>query len=1418
MADTGPVGLHPSAREWAEALWLARKLSARPGDDPPGPDSHSRDEDIPDRPPLPLPQEWTSDQDGATPDDGRPEHDGPAERPEGPPLADEHRPARAKRPDLVPAPPPAATRGRSEAAWREPRRLAAALRPLARRREVPGTALLDEDATAEQAADHGLWLPVLVPERRRWFDLAVIIDDYPTMEPWSGAAADLVHSLRASRVFRDVHVWHTRAPAQGRTGTHPFVRDPAELLTGDGKRLFLVLSDCQGADWRPDGRWPVFLRRWAEHGPVTVAHPLPAHMWGDSDAVPRDISVRVPERGAPNLSWELRRDGGWTTAAVTPGLPLAVPVIAWDTRWLAAWASLVTAGDHPYSEVAALLLEPPARGAVRTPDEPVPQSTQSGAETAGVLRTFFDNASAAARELALHLALVPLTPDVVRAVREDAADGHPLPWAELLRSGLVRGDREGSWTFGAGANTEERIRAALLRGVRRSELWDALRSASRSAGRATGRDDVLDLLLHSDGRARSDLDASLLTAAAPALGALGVHVRMGGKPVVEGRGEVSPRPQPPVVRVAQPVGTHHGGAVQANPPTTETQQTEQPPTVPVGQSDVPQRGVHRPIPLPIPHFSGRGRELGDLRSLLHDTGRTDVLPVALRGLGGVGKTQLALKYMADHRSEYDRTWLINAEQPDVVRLELAALAPEVGVVPDGQGEVIPRVLEALATGRPVRRWLLVFDNAGDPRDTMPYVEYLMRGTSDTRHIIITSRHAGWSDVIPCAQVEVFTRAESVRFLAERAHWQDHPAQSDRLANILGDLPLALEQCAALQRTTGQSIDDFLDFIERNHRQVLAERVPTVSQPVATVWRSSTQALRDSVPGALELLRLLAFFGPEPVPLSLLHGTRVIPGLPPGLAELAADPILRSRALRAIGSQSLLNVDNVRGTVQMHRLLRLVLQEEFDDTERADQRHIVHQLLAAHDPGDVQQRADWRRYTDIFSHLEPTGLIDCEDRGLRETALSVAMFLRFSGVPETCARFSERLVDRWRVRLGEDDPQTLWAMRQQAAAYWLLSDFTRSRPLSRHVYERLRATLPASSEYVVNAAGAYAADLRTAGDLGAAKELDTWAFQQVGADYADDDPIALRTAHNYAVSLRVNGFYHEALARDWLNYEGYRALYGEDALDTLFAINNVARDRRECGDYEGAYQLQRDTLARYRNSYGDSHPHTLRAIKNSAVTSRRAARYGESLDLGREALERHLLFYGPEHIESLAAATNLANDLRVNGENEAALDQASRAEAGYRRVFGDAHPLTSLASLNHGAALRACGEHSRALGLDERSARALARALAPDHPWLLLTRINVATGLAAAGRIDEARALDGDAAQVLTGRYGERHPATLAALRNLALDILPVDEEAGEALLNSVVERLTDTLGPDHPETLAAAERRRADCDIEPPPL
>jgi Tetratricopeptide repeat/TIR domain len=821
-----------------------------------------------------------------------------------------------------------------------------------------------------------------------------------------------------------------------------------------------------------------------------------------------------------------------------------------------------------------------------------------------------------------------------------------------------------------------------------------------------------------------------------------------------------------------------------------------------------------------PYFTGRDGMLGQLRRRL-TTDVTALVPHSLQGLSGVGKTQLAIEYAYRFAADYDIVWWIPSDSRAGARQSLADLATRLDLGGPGAetGELIRAVLDGLRTGQPYQRWLLIFDNAGAPDDLRPLL------LSGPGHTLVSSRDQSWANQADVLDVDVYAREESTEFLRRRLR-RLSLADASRLAEELGDLPLALEHAAGWLFTTQMTADDYLSLLHEHTADLFGPAEPKdYAASIRATWTVSMNQLREENPDAEMLLNLCAFIGPDPIPLGLLTA-RPPEAMPATLRRALDSPIQRANTLRDIRSYSLARVSESAAdgpfagpTLQQHRLVQAVARDVVSAGERESYRSLAHQILAGADPGDPELPANWPTYVALLPHVLSSEAFADIDPDVRRLTLHEARALWRRGEFRTCLNLVTDAAKAWPESLEETDPDLLLASRERSNALYGLGRFGEALEEDRGVYDRLVRRAGRDHPDTLRAAGLLARDYRRMGDFPAARELDDHALTVATRDRGRDDPETIRLAHNVAVNHRMAGEFTDALGIDRYNAEVAPRVLGPDSSASLFAINNVARDLRECGHYYDALSLQETTFSRYREVFGPDNPETLRSMKNLAVGRRKAGRYTEAAVLAEEVLNQHRRRFGPLNPETLAATTNFANDHRCLGEYMSGRGLAELALQGFREVFGDEHAFTACAAVNLAALTRLTGDPEQAREANEEALTRLRVTFGPSHRYTLSCAVNLASDLADLGNLEAARELGQRTLASLRQVSGDDHPYTLGCAVNLALDLRALGErDAYRELFTDTMDRYRRTLGSAHPEVAAAAARQRAVSDIEPPPV
>ncbi len=330
-------------------------------------------------------------------------------------------------------------------------------------------------------------------------------------------------------------------------------------------------------------------------------------------------------------------------------------------------------------------------------------------------------------------------------------------------------------------------------------------------------------------------------------------------------------PAPPLRRV-------HAAVLAQEAPTTAAAVSRNPPV------NLPPRNRS---------FVGRTSLLAEVDRLLDDdTHRPRA--VALSGLAGVGKTELALEVAHRRHREGRVAWWIGADDPAAIASGLADLAAAAGIT---QYEREQDTREAL--WRELDRnpgWVLVFDNADEPHQLEPFLPRAQHGD-----VIITSHNPAWRRLARPISLPPLARAESIEFAVARSGDPDR-AGADALAGMVGDLPLALEQACAYIEQTGMSLPDYVRLFRSRRANLLLRDGGGPGPTIATTWGLAFDRLRVRSPLAAKLLEIMAYLAPDAIDVAVL-------------TPLAADELDLHEAIGELLRLSL--VDREGGRLRMH---------------------------------------------------------------------------------------------------------------------------------------------------------------------------------------------------------------------------------------------------------------------------------------------------------------------------------------------------------------------------------------------------------------------------------------------------------------------------------------------------------------------
>ena len=422
------------------------------------------------------------------------------------------------------------------------------------------------------------------------------------------------------------------------------------------------------------------------------------------------------------------------------------------------------------------------------------------------------------------------------------------------------------------------------------------------------------------------------------------------------------------------------------------------------------------VPARSIYFTGREAELTAIADVLHSSQSSEtaawprVALTALRGMGGVGKTQLAIEYAHRNAYQYTAAWWLSAEQPSLLLQGLAELGNEFGLTPGSNVEVqARRTLGHLARRRD---WLLIFDNVEGSLEAVS--RWLPSGQG---HVMLTSRNPAVARLAPPIQVSEFSRHESVELLRRRSPRLSE-GDAELIAEAVGNLPLPVEQAGAYLDETGMRVDLYLRLLSKRPIDSGIFDDDPVSHPgvVSTITASLNQ-LAEAHPGALTLFEKLAFFAPEPILIATAFDHRGDGG---SLGLDISETGDVGKTMHAIISLALARSHET--SLQIHRIVQSVTRGRLSPEQRTATLLSAANLSVSADPGEPQDPDSWPTYSWLTPHLQAVWSHGAEENvtysnPFRELIIRAAFYLRVSGRIRLAKEISTDIYNRLRGNSG-----------------------------------------------------------------------------------------------------------------------------------------------------------------------------------------------------------------------------------------------------------------------------------------------------------------------------------------------------------------------------------------------------------------
>ena len=674
------------------------------------------------------------------------------------------------------------------------------------------------------------------------------------------------------------------------------------------------------------------------------------------------------------------------------------------------------------------------------------------------------------------------------------------------------------------------------------------------------------------------------------------------------------------------------------------------------------------IPYPRnPYFLGRDI-LFEQISRHMQAGQATALsqPQAISGLGGIGKTQIAVEYAYQFRQEYEAVLWVRAESQETLTASYGELA-RLLLLPEREAQDQEQVIAAVKAWLQLHHlWLLILDNADELGLLPPFLPPASSG-----HVLLTTRAWDMQRLAQRVEVDSWPIEVGAHFLLRRAGRLPldallgqakslERARACQISEQMGGLPLALDQAGAYLEATDMSLEDYQQVYQQHRRHLHQRRgalVPDHPEPVATTWALSFARVKQQNRAAAALLQLCAFLSPDAIPEEvLIKGAKYLGSV---IAPVVANPLRFGQAIEALRRHSLIRRDPATRTLALHRMVQAVVTDEMDAATRKRWIERVIHLLQGQLPSD--EVAEWPRWEQLVGQITVALTWLTKERmtviGISELFRRTGWYLSERARYREAEQLLEKALEQSQREHGKAHPVTGITLHTLAVLYQDQGKYEEAEPL----YQRA---------------------LRI-------------HEQALGPEH----PETARTLHELARLYQDQGKYEEVEPLYQRALRIREQALGPEHPDTASTLYELARLYNNQGKYEEAEPLCQRALHIHEQALGLEHPYTATILNLLARISQGQGKYIEAEALFLSSVHMYEQALGPEHPGTATIRFRLAQLYEAQKRYEKAEPLYQHALRVREQTLGSQHPLTLQTRKSYASLLRTTGRVEEARQLD-----------------------------------------------------------------------------------------------------------------------
>jgi tetratricopeptide (TPR) repeat protein len=798
-----------------------------------------------------------------------------------------------------------------------------------------------------------------------------------------------------------------------------------------------------------------------------------------------------------------------------------------------------------------------------------------------------------------------------------------------------------------------------------------------------------------------------------------------------------------------------------------------------------------------PYIERESNIIQKIKSKLNDT---EFSACAIIGSGGVGKTRIMSEYAHEVKKTGAEVFWFSAISADYIKEEIRQFSLEKGLIIEANkdGNYILQVFKNWMVEN--EDWLFLLDNVEHYQDIKIFLD-IDNTLIGKRHILLTSRNEE-SEIynIQTVELEVFNKNESLKFLKLHTN-QTHNEYTEKIAEYLDGLPLALEQAAAYIREDKTSYKGYYELLEKDTISSLEKKRLSHTESVGATWNISMQRITEA---AQQMLYLCSYMAPENIDEILFSENSELLPLP--LIEKFSEHLERNNIWSQLTRYSLLKKQDDGEGYSIHRLLQGVVRHKINSepqwaqcclslfyksydfkygdiesqnyfskltlhmehflnvakkilTTDEEQKMIVHLYheggFGSHHLGNYSSALEY--YGCALSICEK--ILGKEHLNTATTYNNMAEVFRAQGnYVEALKYFNYALA----IREREKHPDTASTYNNIAEVFRTLGEYDKALKYYDDALIIYEKNLHPDTAIVYNN---MALVFESQGDYDKALKYYSDALIIYEKNLGKEHPNIANTYNNMALVFYTQSNYVKALEYYGYALDIFEKILGKKHPNISSTYNNIAVVFKKQGDYDKALEYYGYALEIREKVFGKEHPNTATTYNNMAGVFYAQGDYDKALEYYGYDLKTCKKILGEEHPDTATAYNNMAMVFKDKGDYNKALEYCSCALTIREKILGK-HPSTATTYNNMALIFRAQGDYSKALEYYSYDLEICEEVLGKEHPNTATTYNNMAGVFKDQGNYDKALEWYIKAYRICLNKFGLEHPNTNIALENM----------------------------------------------------